>query len=178
MAYSSGNKYQKTMGVVEEANFRGEMYYAFHEFTGIAIDGTVDIIINTGNKNLFIVGRSFVTTTDKMTLDVYLNPTYTGGTPITISPYNGISPVLPSAATGVHTPTVTATGALFDKFLFLGQPDNNVSRVAGSFRSNEVTRMVPPNTEFLLRFTNKGTVAMDGIAKYLFFERPIDVPLD
>lgn len=166
------------MNVAEEATFRGEMYYTFKEFTGVIPTNYYDVIVNTGNNNLFIVGRNFTTTTDKMILEVYSSPTYTGGDPITILPYNGITPKLPPEASGVSEPTVTATGVLFDKFMFLGQPDNNVSRVGGSFRTNEVVRMVPPNTTFLLRFRNEGTVNMDGIAKYLFFERDPNIPLD
>ncbi len=177
MTYESGNKYKLQMGPVDEANFRGELYYTFHSFTGVATSGLLDIVVDVGIFNLFIVGRSFSVTTDRMELDVYVNPTTTGGTPIPIIPYNGITPVSPAKTTGVVSPTVTDVGTLFDKFLFLGSPDKKDDNVGGSFRSNDVLRMLPPNTKFLLRFRNEGEISMDGIVKYLFFERDPNIPL-
>lgn len=177
MHYESGNRYKVSMGPVEEANFRGELYYTYYKFNGVSSGSYVDIAIEVGALNMFIVSRSFSVSTDRMELDVYAMPTYTGGTDLPITPYNSITPVSPAATTGVVNPAVTSTGTLFDQFLFLGSPDNNASRVAGSFRSNEVLRMIPPNTTFLLRFRNEGTVTMDGVVKYLFFERDPEIPL-
>ena len=46
----------------------------------------------------------------------------------------------------------------------------------GAFRQDEALRMIPANTTFLIRFRNEGTIYMDAIVKYLFFERKAGRP--
>ncbi len=171
------NKYKLVMGPIEEANFVGALYYARHKFTGIAVANYKDLAITVGAKNLFIAGRSFSQTTDRLDIDVYSTPTFTGGTALPVVPYNSITPILPSETTVVIDPTVTNVGTLFDEFIILGQPDNNADRVGGGFRSNAVLRMIPAGSTFLIRANNNGTVPMDGLFKYLFFERDVTEPL-
>jgi len=171
------NRYKLGLGPIEEANFKGELYYVRHRFTGVATGTHKDIVVSVGANNLFLAGRSFSQTTDRMELEVYVNPSFSGGTAIVPSAYNGITPVLPALTTAVSDPTVTDVGILFDEFLFLGDPNNKPNRVGGSFRTNDVLRMVPTNTNFLLRVHNEGTIAMDCLIKYLFFERNPTIPL-
>lgn len=173
------SKYQVAMNVADEANFLGEMYYTRAKFSSVATSNEVKIAITVGSeKNLFIVDRSFSVTTDRMELEVYSMPSFTGGTAMSVLPYNSITPVLPAKVSAWLEPTVTDDGVLFDEFLMLGDPSNNANNVAGSFRSNDVFRMIPAGSTFLIKFKNEGTVPMDGIVKYLFFERDIDIPLN
>lgn len=174
--HSSGAKYSLTMGVAEEANFLGEMYYSRSKFFGVSSGQYKDIIIEVGDKDVFIVGRSFSVSTDRLEIDVFVGPTFTGGAVIPIQPYNGITPVAPAKSLGWFDPVVTSSGTLFDEFLILGSPDNNSSRVGGAFRQDEALRIIPANTTFLIRFRNEGTIDMDAIVKYLFFERKAGRP--
>lgn len=177
MPYVQGQRYTKVINPVDEANFNGELYYTYSRVSGIPASSYVDIEVRIGGKNLFVVGRDWTSTTDLLNVEVYVNPTLTPGTSIPITPYNAITPVLPSQSVGSINPIVTDTGTLFDEFMLVGSPNNNPARVGGSFRNDEVIRMVPAGTSFLLRFKNDGTVPMDGVFKYLFFEQDADIPV-
>lgn len=173
------SKYQIAMSVSDEANFLGEMYYTRTKLVAVAVGSEVDVAIEVGpDKNLLIVDRSYSVTTDRMEIEVFAGPSFTGGTPMPVLPYNSITPVLPAETIAWLEPTVTDDGTLFDEFLMLGEPSNNARNVAGSFRSNDVFRMIPAGSSFLIKFKNQGTVPMDGIIKYLLFERDKEIPLN
>lgn len=162
-----------TLGLsrTEEANLKGELYQLRSKFDGVAIGSSYDVAVSVGSKELFIAAREFVVTTDRLGVDVYVNPTYSGGTALIPTPYNGIITPVPTQVTIVKNPTISSVGVLFDEFLILGSPSNNQNNVAGKSDKDEVLRMIPVNTKFLFRFRNTGTVVMDGLIKYLYFEK-------
>lgn len=174
-------RFVPTITGVEEANRQGRLFYFFYPFTSIPVNGNLDLIVEIENEVVVIVDREYTTTSNKVEVSSYISPTYTGGTSLSIVPYNSaVPPNGITAVTAKKDASVTATGQLFDYSLIIGDPGagNQVFGLpGGGFKTDILERYIQPNATFLIRFHNAGTTPMEGVIKFIWYEVPPTEPL-
>ena len=174
-------KFTPIVNGTQEANRQGRLFYFIYQFSGILPGSNLDLVANLGNSILVLVDREYTTTSEKLELTSYVGTTYTGGTALPVVNYNSVvSPPVPTTTTPLLNPTISSLGQVFDYSLILGDPGAGnplFGLPGGGFKSDTLERYLPPDTDFLLRFTNSGTVPMDGVVKFIWYELPPDEPL-
>lgn len=174
-------KFTPVVNGTQEANRQGRLFYFLHTFTGILPGQSLDLLANLGSKILVLVDREYTSTTDKLEVQSYIGVQYTGGTPLSVSNYNAVlQPPEPTTVNPLLNPTITDLGTLFDYSLVIGDPGAGnplFGLPGGGFKTDALERYLPPNTDFLIRFTNSGTTPMDGVIKFIWYEVPPTEPL-
>ena len=161
-----------TVGGVYPANtYSGKAWEAQRKVGPLALDQRVTSILKTGSLPVLLKARVFAYTGDGLTVDIYRNPVYTGGTPDPVYNMSSLSDaVLESqllvgfALTGDGIP-VAATMSLIGPASAQG-----AGSVLSRFGSN---RILAPNTSYLLTFTSLSN-AQTVTARLEFFEGIMD----
>lgn len=136
------------------------------------------ILFQTGAKQVIVKLRELHFSAEELRIELFQTPTgVTGGTPLTIHNYNGVSPVTTTVAAtkGVTTTTNGTTFDAGDPEYFFGSP-NAPQRNPGSIPQGR-ERILPANSAFLVVISNTGTG--DARVQYFldFFEGSPDLPL-
>lgn len=162
-----------SFGQAPAANtYSGYAWEAQRVLTGMALNQRATSIFKTGNLPVLLRARVFAYTGEGLTVDVYRDPIYTGGTPeATIFNMNDMSPrVLQSQI--IVGATITGDGTKAATTMSLVGPAS--AQGAGStmsrFGSNRILR---PNTSYLLSFISLSN-AQTVTARLEFFEGIMD----
>lgn len=137
-------------------------------------------IFRTTSKFALLKNRQISYTGKGVTADVFINPTFTGGTTLpaynlrldsfaqaqTVQILSGIT--LGSLGTQIAASTVGIGTA--------GQGSNTVGTFSG-FGQQGIERVIPPNTTLLLRITNRDTVACELSTYATWYEGPLSVTI-
>lgn len=157
-----------------EANCKNGVQYELATYdNAFAIGANRDFVLLTGAKPILIKERLFSFTGDEISATIYQNPTYTGGTPV---PYFNLSTINPVAGTAVilGSPTVTAVGTqISPTYRLLGnipQTGQAVQTTDAAGSSPGLERVLAPNSVFLFRTTNSGTVISKFSSKNTWYE--------
>jgi len=136
-----------------------------------------DLLFTTGAKACVITDREVGFIGDAMTTRIYRSPIYTGGTSQSSSIFSlsDINPDTPTAVirlgASVSSPGVEFGAPTYD----LGIADiGNASTPA--YSSGRIVRPLPPNTTYLQRITNTGTVSLTFTHRLTWYEGVVDLP--
>lgn len=162
-----------------EANCKNGVQYELATYDPAFLVGTNrDFILLTGAKSVLIKGRMFSFTGDEISTTIYKNPTYTGGTSVPYFNLSDINPVT-GLATLLGTPTVTSVGtAISPTYRLLGslpQGARAVSTTEAEGGVPELERVLAPNSVYLFRTTNTGTVTSTFSSKNTWYEGDLSV---
>jgi hypothetical protein len=144
-----------------------EAWYRVPNGSTIANNGTLDMIISTGAKELHIVEA--IAFGGDCELDVYVDGTYSGGTSFTpINLKHSSSEVsTASVSTQATAITVSAVGTLKDEDLFFGGTGGNAR--GGAIRADtEIIWKI--NSDYLIRLTNRSGQAQRFMIKLQWYE--------
>lgn len=146
------------------------------EFTlrdnAVASNGNLDLLFTTGNQYVIIKSLQITFTGSEIEGALYKNTVASAGT--IISSYNmnteiGGSPL----AVVKQQPTVTSVGTIVGAPLYSYGTQDQGNRTFASFSTPGAERILPPNTAFLRRITNKGGVACKISVQASFYEGEI-----
>lgn len=134
-----------------------------------------DTIFLTGNTTVLLKSRTIGYSGRGVTAEIYIAPTYSGGTLATYQNPNTLNPVVGLSQIIVGT-TVTADGTLaFAPVHLLGSTGQNTKGLAGADIGQE--KVLAPNTAYLFRLTNLDS-RTEQISSYLsWYEGPLDLPI-
>lgn len=110
-----------------------------------------------------------------VTLQLFKQPTFSGGTPVVVQNYNDINPVATTVtiAKGV---TVTSSGTPWGDLVQLNSASQSASRTTSGL-SPGGDRVLKPNSTYLITISNLDTNAVAIIDYYLtWFEGVPDLP--
>lgn len=157
-----------------EANCKNGVQYELATYdTAFLVGANREFILITGSKPLLVKSRVFSFTGDEISTVVYKNPTYTGGTPV---PYYNLSDINPTPGEAVllGTPTVSNAGTQISPiYRLLGslpQGGQAVSVTEAEGSVPDLERVLAPNTTYLFRTTNTGTVTSKFSSKNTWYE--------
>lgn len=111
-----------------------------------------NIIFQTGDKDIIVKTRIVSYVGEEFTLELFADPTFTGGSPIIVGNYNIINPV-PTTITALKDATITDEGIGFE-----GEPDYYYGGTTGNRDALAIPdgreRILPKNTNFLVKVTS------------------------
>jgi hypothetical protein len=145
-----------------EANCKAGVQYEISAYNpALAAGASQDTIVITGNKPVVIKNRQIGFDGGYIISNTYKNPTYTGGVAL---PYYNLSEMDPQAGTAVFLggATVTNTGTQVAATTHaIGSDTPGTGSVAhfGSYATEGLERIFPPNSTYLVRITNGNGVA-------------------
>lgn len=137
-------------------------------------------IFKTSSKFALLKNRQISYTGKGVTADVFINPTYTGGT--SVPSFNlRLDAFAQTATVQILTGmTVTANGTQIAASTVgigtAGQGSNTVGTFSG-FGQQGVERVIPLNTTLLLRITNRDTAACELSTYATWYEGPLSVTI-
>lgn len=146
---------------------QGRMFLAQYENGALGNDGTLDILISTGDATVHLQGVEIAVGGGPDRLQIYEGVTTSNdGTGLTVLNKNRRSSNTPDAAL-YHTPTVTDLGTELDDIVFItaGRRAGAVSVVG---RGEEW--VLQPNTKYLIRLTNQSGGVQQAQLHVLFYE--------
>lgn len=157
-----------------EANCKNGTQYEISTYDANFVNGTNrDFVVITGSKPILIKNRVFQFTGSQLTVNIYRNPTYTGGTPLTYYNMSTINPVV-GLAQILGAPTVSAVGTqIAPTTVLLGNvPQTGQAIVTTNDESSVrgLERVLAPNSVFLFRTTNSSPIAMALSSKNTWYE--------
>ena len=134
---------------------RGQIY-EFTDTLDIAnAGGTGQWLMRTGSKIMTLEERRITTNGDEMTYEAFGLPTVTSdGTALSVGARNAIIPA-DSTVKFFRSPTVSADGTPAAPVYMPGASGQGNSTL-GQFDHDGLVRILPANTDFLLRITNDG----------------------
>lgn len=141
-----------------------------------ASGGTKEYLIRTGPDPVLLKQRVIKTNSDDVDYEVFVGGTLSvtaDGTPVTIRNANGVSP-LPTQLEIYEDPTFTGTGNLSDLDWIPGA-ELQGNRSEGSFSTEGFEKVIPGNTDFIVRFTNNGGNPTKMLYFLTWYEGVIDV---
>ena len=151
---------------------RGVQYEASGVFT-IPAGESVDLVYISGSKPVTLKGREVFFTGENVTLSVYKNPTYTGGTSIPFYNMTQINPVAGEAQLlGGVTVTDAGTKILADRVL-LGSTTQG-SKVSTTGATEGLDHVFAPDTTYLERITNNNGDACTVSIYLTWYEGELD----
>ncbi|CAM0037785.1 hypothetical protein VPH184E373B_0031 [Vibrio phage 184E37-3b] len=161
----------------EEANIKlGVQFEGSKNFGEVAGGTVLNTIFRTGNLPVSLKRRLVSFTGEGVTGEIFINPTYTGGTSesyqngTTISPAVGISQIL------VNLTTLTDDGTLaFAPVHAFGNASNQGK--GGVLALIEPEHILAPNTDFLLRLTSLDSNPQSLASHLVWYEGNLDLPL-
>lgn len=176
-----GNK-ALTVQPFTELNIKnGVQYYVRASWPladSIASGASKNIYFQLGAKDVLTKVRILDYIGEELTLEIFSSPDVTGGTPLSVSNWNLRNPVV-TTVTATKDVTVNDPGTpAGDAEYFFGGGSQG-QRVASSIPEG-FERVVPANSDFLIRITNTG----GGTARAQYFltwyegELSVDVPFD
>ena len=111
-----------------------------------------NVVFTTGDKDVLIKTRIVTFIGEEFTIELFQDPTFSGGSPITIGNYNQRNPV-PTTVTALKDATITGTGTPFE-----GEPDYYYGGTAGNRDASAIPdgreRILKKNTSYLVRITS------------------------
>lgn len=133
-----------------------------------------NIIFQTGSKPVIVKTRIVSYVGEEFQLEIFSNPTFSGGTPKTVGNYNVINPV-PTTVTVLKDADVTVDGVVLDDepdFYYGGTTGNRNAQAIPDGRE----RVLPPNSTFMVRVSSN--VGSGRFSYFLdWFEGEPDLPL-
>lgn len=124
-----------------------------------------DILFRTGSKKVLFKSRIVSFIGEEFRIEVFENPTAADdGTPISVGNYNRVNPVS-STVSVFDSPTLSDDGTAFsgDPEYYFGSSATG-QRVGDSIPEGR-ERVLPENTDYLIRITNTGT----GSSRFQYF---------
>ena len=164
-----------TVQFYDEMNKKRGMQWEASRTVNLAAGATSYSVIKTGAQVVDLKQRAFAYDGVGFTASIYKTPTYTGGTAGVAYNFK-TSVTAPPLTQLLVNPTVTNNGTKCGADIFAIGATANQSKGQGLtvFPGN---RILEPNTEYLLTFTNLDTNAAQNIAARLeFFEGALDYP--
>lgn len=151
-----------------EANCKnGVQFEASSYLESLAAGASSYAIFITGDKPVLVKNRQISFTGKGITAQVFVSPTYSGGTPLPVYNLSRINPAESTVAVMVGA-TVNADGTQVATPTYgigtASQGSNTVGTFSG-FGVNGVERVIAPNSIIALKVTNRDTVACE-IATY------------
>lgn len=136
----------------------------------------LDFVMTTGTYPILIKDRQLTFNGVSIVSRVYMNPTFSGGTPVTAFNMNTINPKTAGFVIKA-APTVTSVGTEIaaPTYGIGSNAPGNATSATYSARGGE--RVLAPNTSFLLRITNDSGAAMDISAYLTWYEGDLSVDL-
>lgn len=134
-----------------------------------------NIVFQTGDKPVIIKSRIVSYIGEEFSLELFSNPTFSGGTSVFVGNFNLIYPQN-TTVTILKDATITNPGTPFP-----GEPDYYYGGSQGNFRQASAIpegreRVLPPQTTFLVRATS--TVGTGRFSYFIdWFEGEPDLPL-
>lgn len=161
-----------TVGGVYPANtYSGRAWEAQRSVGPMATAQRAVSILKVGNLPVLLKARVFAYTGDGLTVNIYRNPVYTGGTPDPVYNMSGLSNKVLESQLLVGF-TLTGDGTQAAATMSLIGPASNVG--SGSLLSRYGSnRILAPNTSYLLAFTSLSN-AQTVTARLEFFEGVMD----
>lgn len=162
-----------------EANCKNGTQYELSTYDAAFAAGTNrDFIVITGNKPILIKNRFFQFTGSQITTNIYKNPIYTGGTPVTYYNLSDRNPVLGTVQI-LSTPTVTNTGTqISPTTVILGNIPQTGQAIVASNAENSVSgleRVLNSNSVYLFRVTNSSANSMFYSTRTTWYEGGLSV---
>lgn len=164
-----------------EANVKNGVQYESSTYNpSVAANAVSYFVILTGSKGALIKGRTITVNGLGLKLETFVNPTYTGGTPIPIYNLNHKNPV-PPTVTVLGNPTVTADGTKIacDKYILGTNPQGGVSVVSATLftEAQGLETVLAPNSIYLFKSTSLETADTQAVFSYnTWYEGGIDLP--
>lgn len=161
-----------TVGTVAVANtYSGRAWEAQRIVGPLALAQRAISILKTGSLPVLLKARVFAYTGDGLTVNIYRNPVYTGGTPDPVYNMSGLSDVVLESQLLVGF-ALTGDGVQAAATMSLIGPASaqGAGSVLSRFGSN---RILAPNTSYLLTFTSLSN-AQTVTARLELFEGIMD----
>jgi len=144
----------------------GRVFESSSIITGVANGGGIaEWVIQTNGRPILLQSASLRTNGNEMTLTPFFGTTFTGGTILLSVNRNGLSTNTAKAKL-IESPTVTDEGLPFPP-IYLPGSETVGQNAMGTLSDDEVIRILPPNTNALVRMTNNGVTASATIAFFL-----------
>ncbi|WAI96221.1 hypothetical protein [Vibrio phage vB_VhaP_PG11] len=162
-----------------EANVKNGVQFQYASYVdALAASGIVDYVITTGNKPLAMKGRSISFDGNGVKADVYVAPTYSGGS---VDPVYGMNAINQEATTVqiLTGATVTAPGTqgMPGRHYLGSDPGGARTAVITSGEVFGLETILAPNTTYLLRFTSLDTTDTQRLSLYFtWYEGGLDMP--
>ena len=135
----------------------GVTYYTGEIKQSISAGGNLYYGLVTGDKEIHIRPSSIVTSGDKVTYQTFKGSAFHGGSALTVLNRNQVDPQ-PNTASWVKAPTVDTEGTVFAEAYLPGSTGIGGTRSGSSLGAGE-EYILPPNSKFLMKFTNESSAA-------------------
>lgn len=155
-----------TMNFIEDIAHRGYLFRSFYNYEDLANNTSIDVLFRTDANpvQLFI----YLNATGEVDLDLYSGPT-TSADGDAISKYNVNQDSATTSPVEIYSePTVTDEGTQIDKSVSFGGTGNPQATRVGAVISPTIGWILEPNTDYLIRMTNRSGVTADGLLKLSF----------
>lgn len=165
-----------TVQTYTETNTKRGTQFWVQPYTDIAaLTGIYDLVMTTGALPVIMRQRELVAATETTSLQVFRNPTSTGGVAVPIYNANDINPTATTVAVqGAVTTTATGTPWGGTEYVW-GQGGLLVQR-AGSSLPPGVLRILAPNSKYLFRLANLGAGVSRTSLMLSWSEGQLDLP--
>lgn len=158
-------------GIVPANTYSGQAWEAQRVVSNMALAQRATSIFKTGALPVLLKARVFAYTGDGLTVNIYRNPVYTGGTPDPVYNMSSLTQeVLLSQLLVGFTLTGDGTPAAATMSLIGPASAQGAGSVLSRFGGN---RVLAPNTSYLLTFTSLSN-AQNVTARLEFFEGIVD----
>ena len=155
-----------SMAIFQKKLYDEKVYSAFVKDFILQEDDAY-FAIQTGSNSVLFSVDTLVTDGDKISLQLFENATISGGTTINLINRNRVSS-LTCSATAVKNPTVTDEGSQIDE-LYAGGTYGPVSKGGTELEAILPFRLLP-NTTYLIKITNLGTVDTNVLVRFSMIE--------
>lgn len=156
-----------------EANVKnGSQWEVSFENNSLASSAYSDTILTTGSEYVLVKSRLLSFTGSEIEASVYKNPTFTGGSVLTIYNLNTETGGTPLAVMKTGA-TVSNVGTEVAAKSHAYGTDTNVQQAVGTYNVNGLERVLQPNTSYLLRIQNQATTTIKLAGYITFYEGEI-----
>lgn len=169
-----GLNYEAKLTLVQRMVDNGQAYRTFKEII-IPANGTFDLSIKNGEYAVGLYSRLLITDQPMIRYEVRTGATITGytGEPIPIRPLNAMNQT-PSKNT-FRQCTQSALGELADIDIVPGQAGSGSNASGAVYGDADDLKVLPPNDEFLLHFSNPNNTQSKVLIYLKWFEVPADI---
>lgn len=152
----------------------GTQFYFQSQVPSIAAAGTFAYGFTTGALPVLVKDRQLMAYGAQVTLQLFKQPTFSGGTPVAVQNYNDINPVASTVivAKGV---TVSSQGTAWDDAARIFGAPSTAQRSSSGF-SPGGDRVLRPNSTYLILITNPDNAAAQVDYYLTWFEGVPDLP--
>lgn len=153
----------------------GTQFFFQTQFPSMPGNSTYAIAFATGALPVLVKDRQMTAYAVSVTLQLFKQPTYTGGTPIVVQNYNDIAPNV-TTVTATKGVTVTSNGTVWGDAVRLFGAATTANRTSSGLAPGG-DRVLKPNSSYLILVTNTDTNTTATVDYFLtWYEGLPDLP--